>query len=146
MRVLGIDYGDRRIGVSVSDAFGWTASSLGFIDVKKYKNEVFDIIGQYIKEYQTETIVVGYPLNMNGTKGPRAEITVLFITQLTEKFPDIKTVKWDERLTTVAAGRIMRDLNISSRRKGVKDEIAAVLILQSYLDSIIIKEEKNNGE
>lgn len=71
MRVLGIDYGDRRIGVSVSDAFGWTASSLGFIDVKKYKNEVFDIIGQYIKEYQTETIVVGYPLNMNGTKGPQ---------------------------------------------------------------------------
>ena len=55
-------------------------------------------------------------------------------------------MKWDERLTTVAAGRIMRDLNISSRRKGVKDEIAAVLILQSYLNSIIIKEEKNNGE
>lgn len=145
MRVLGIDYGDRRIGVSVSDAFGWTAFSLGFIDVKKNSDQVFDIIGQYIKEYEADTIVVGYPLNMNGSKGPRAEVTDEFISQLNDRFPDIRIVKWDERLTTVAAGKIMRDLNISSRRKGLKDEIAAVLILQSYLDSRIIKEDKNNG-
>ena len=145
MRSLGIDYGDRRIGISVSDSFGWTASSLGFIDVKKHKDRVLDIIGQYIDEYGVDTIVIGYPLNMNGTKGPRAAVTEDFISQIEEKFPQVKTVKWDERLTTVAANRIMRDLNISSRKKGVKDEIAAVLILQSFLDSKIIKEENDNG-
>lgn len=91
-----------------------------------------------------DTIVVGYPLNMNGTQGPRAAVTDAFITKLNSKFPNIVTVKWDERLTSVAANRIMREMNISSRKKGVNDKLAAVLILQSYLDCKINKEENKN--
>lgn len=141
MRILGIDYGDSRIGVAVSDPFGWTASGIGFIDIRDNRVNAITKIGDIVKEYHIETIVVGYPLNMNGTKGPRAVVTDTFIAGLKEGLPGIKTVKWDERLTSVEADRIMREMKISSRKKGVNDKIAAVLILQSYLDCIINKEE-----
>lgn len=141
MRILGLDYGDSRIGVAVSDPFGWMASGVGFIDVRKERDNVLDRIEALIKEYGAETIVIGYPLNMNGTQGPRAAATDAFIAKLNDRFPGIITVKWDERLTSVAANRIMREMNISSRKKGVNDKLAAALILQSYLDCKINKEE-----
>lgn len=137
MRILGIDYGDRRVGLALSDYFAWTASSLGFVDLKKDKNSLLDILDGHIKEYKVETIVVGYPLNMNGTRGPRAMITDEFIEKVEKKFPTLKIVRWDERLTSKEASRIMREMNISSREKGMNDKIAATLILQSYLDSRI---------
>ncbi len=142
MRILGLDYGDSRIGVAMSDPFGWTASGIGFIDARKGEEKVIGEIRKILEEYKAEKIVIGYPLNMNGTAGPRAMITDSFISVIHNSFPEIEIDKWDERLTSVAANRIMREMGISQRKKGTNDRIAAVLILQSYLDCKTKKEEK----
>ena len=142
MRIMGIDYGDSRIGISVSDPFGWTAQAVETIQLKGGQRKAIERIFQLIKEYQIEKIVVGFPKNMNGTIGPRGEKTMEFIDLINRhaetnalKVPEI--VKWDERLTTVAANRTMHELGIkTAKKKGVVDQIAAVYILQGYLDSV----------
>ena len=139
---MGIDYGDSRIGISVSDPFGWTAQAVETIQLKGGQRKAIERIFQLIKEYQIEKIVVGFPKNMNGTIGPRGEKTMEFIDLINRhaetnalKVPEI--VKWDERLTTVAANRTMHELGIkTAKKKGVVDQIAAVYILQGYLDSV----------
>ncbi len=136
MRILGLDYGDSRIGTAVSDPLGWTAAPLCVIEskrgIKKALNEIKALVGQY----EIETVVVGYPINMNGTLGPRVEATDAFIELLQRRVPGIRVVKWDERLTTAAADKAMRDMGIKQRVKGVNDMLAAAFILQGYLDSI----------
>ena len=136
MRILGVDYGDSRIGIAVSDPFGWTAQGLETIGAK---NGIEDILGKiqgFINNYKVERIVVGFPKNMNGTIGPRGEKTDEFIKIIEDKF-GLPVIKWDERLTTVAAQKVMIETNVKkSKKKGLIDTISATYILQGYLDSI----------
>ncbi len=136
MRVLGIDYGDSRIGIAKSDPFGWTAQAVETIKWSGSLGKPLERIQQLIKEYTIERVVIGFPRNMNGTVGPRGEKTQEFIDLLVKKIPDVEIIKWDERLTTVAASRTMHELGVkTSKKKGIVDQIAAVYILQGYLDS-----------
>jgi len=137
MQILGIDYGDSRIGVSKSDAMGWLAQGLETIKNNGGNRKPIERIAEIVKQYEIKIIVVGYPKNMNGTEGPKALKVQEFIDQLALALPEVKIVKWDERLTTVAAQRTMTELNIkTSKKKSIVDQIAAVYILQGYLDSI----------
>ncbi|GIM44657.1 putative pre-16S rRNA nuclease [Collibacillus ludicampi] len=134
MRILGLDYGDVRIGVAISDEFGWTAQGLEVIQKKKDDADI-ERIGQLIEQYHVETIVVGMPKNMNGTIGPRGELSMAFAEILKKKF-GLPVILWDERLSTVAAERALISADVSrKKRKQVKDKMAAAIILQSYLDS-----------
>lgn len=136
MRILGLDYGDSRIGTAVSDPLGWTAAPLCVIESKRGIKKALNEIKALVEQYEIETVVVGYPINMNGTLGPRVEVTDAFIELLQRRVPGICVVKWDERLTTAAADKAMRDMGIKQRVKGVNDMLAAAFILQGYLDSI----------
>jgi putative Holliday junction resolvase len=134
MRILGLDYGDRRIGVALSDAFGWTAQGLETIERKREGDE-FRRVEALVKEHDVEAIVVGLPKNMNGTIGPRGEICMAFAEELKQKL-SMPVHLWDERLTTVAATRTLLEADVSRRkRKLVVDKLAAALLLQNYLDS-----------
>lgn len=134
MRLMGLDVGDRRIGVAVSDPLGLTSQGLATINRKDLDYDLQQIV-DYIEELQVDKIVVGLPKNMNGTVGSQAEKVKEFMKLLTEKKP-IETIYWDERLTTVAAHRTLIQGDVSrKKRKKVVDKIAAVMILQGYLDS-----------
>lgn len=136
MRIMGIDYGDSRIGVAISDPFGWTAQGVETINSKESYEKALDRIIQLLQQYKVERIVVGYPRNMNGTIGPRAEKTEKFINMLSLR-TDVKIIKWDERLTSVAANRTMHEIGTrTAKKKSIVDQIAACYILQGYLDSI----------
>lgn len=135
MRVLALDYGDARTGVAVSDALGITAQGLESVDSKnQYK--LLHRLAEIIKEYSIEKIVIGYPLNMNATAGPRVEKTDKFIKILEDRF-HLEIIKIDERLTTVASHRTMTELGIKKeKKKQIVDTMSAVYILQMYLDKI----------
>lgn len=135
-RVLGIDYGDSRIGIALSDPFGWGASPHCVVDGKQGLRKAVAEIVSLVEKNSVAKIVIGYPLNMNGTEGPRVHRTERFIEEFSSVCPAVEVIKWDERLTTVAADRMMRELGISQRQKGVSDKLAAAFILQGYLDSI----------
>jgi putative Holliday junction resolvase len=134
MRILGIDFGDSRIGVAVSDPMGWTAQGLETVKSKDGIRKALARIVEIINQYGVTDIVIGYPLNMNGTKGPRSERTEEFIKKLLE-FGEFNIIKWDERLTTVSAHRAMNELGVkASNKKNIVDTMSAVFILQGYLD------------
>ncbi|MBP3961348.1 MULTISPECIES: Holliday junction resolvase RuvX [Paenibacillus] len=134
MRLMGLDYGDRRIGVAVSDAFRWTAQGLGVVE-KRRDNSEDEVIAKLMVEHEVSEIVVGLPKNMNGTIGPRGEICIAFAQHLQQKL-NVPVHLWDERLTTVAAERTLLEADVSrKKRKLVVDKMAAALILQNYLDS-----------
>lgn len=136
MRILGVDYGDSRIGLALSDPLGWTAQGLETLKNPGNLQKAAEKINEVAKKYQVQKIVVGFPRNMNGTIGPRGEKTQEFISVLS-KLTGMEIIKWDERLTTVAANRTMHEMNTrTSRKKSLVDRIAAVYILQGYLDSI----------
>jgi len=144
---MGIDYGDARIGIAISDPFGWTAQGLDTIDWKNDINYPIGKIINIIKEYGIEKVIVGYPVNMNGTLGERALKTEEFIKQLVIRTGNIDIIKWDERLTTVAAHRILSEAGVkASKRKKCVDRIAAIYILQGYLDSLRNNYSKNTGD
>ncbi len=135
MRIMGLDYGERRIGVAMSDLFGWTAQGLEVID-QKIVTDPMARIAELIKQYEVESIVVGLPKNMNGTVGPSGEYCIAFAESL-KKTLSIPVQLWDERLTTVSAERALLEADVSRRkRKLVIDKMAAAILLQSYLDSI----------
>ena len=134
MRLMGLDYGDRRIGVALSDPFGWTAQGVGVVEKRRDGGEL-DAIAGLAREHEVGEIVVGLPRNMNGTIGPRGEICIAFAQNLREKL-NLPVHLWDERLTTVSAERTLLEADISrKKRKQVVDKMAATLILQNYLDS-----------
>ncbi|MFD1177029.1 Holliday junction resolvase RuvX [Paenibacillus puldeungensis] len=134
MKIMGLDYGDRRIGVAVSDAFGWTAQGVEVIE-RRREGEEFDRLTELVKQHEVEEIVVGLPKNMNGTIGPRGEICMAFAEDLRNRL-NLPVHLWDERLTTVSAHRTLLEADLSrKKRKGVVDKMAASLILQNYLDS-----------
>ena len=133
-RLLGLDVGDRRIGVAVSDPMGWTASPLPPVVRVSWKKDL-SRVRSLIDEYKAAGVVVGLPILMNGTAGERAEKTLEFVRRLqaTTKVP---VVTWDERLTTREAERRMLEADVRrARRREVIDGIAASLILQGYMDS-----------
>lgn len=135
MRILGLDVGDRTIGIAISDPLGFTAQGITTI---RRKNEAFDIeeIIKICDEYKVETIVSGLPKNMNGTIGEQAEKVQKFCEVLKEHV-DIEIVFWDERLTTKAAHMAMLEADMSrKKRKAIVDKIAATFILQGYLDRL----------
>lgn len=137
MRILGLDYGERTIGVAVSDGFGWTAQGLEVIkrsNSTEYKKSILRI-AQWLKEYEVDTIVLGYPKNMDNTEGERCQKTKVFQKQLQKAFPNVTVVLWDERMSTIAAERSLLEADMSrKKRKSVIDKMAAVHILQGYLD------------
>lgn len=136
MRIMGIDFGDSRIGVAVSDPLGWTAQGLDTIQWRGSTEQPAEKIRQLASQYQAEKIVIGLPKNMNGTIGPSGEKAIEFGNLLAE-LTGLEVIRWDERLTTVAANRMMHEVGMkTSKKKGSVDRIAAVLILQGYLDSV----------
>lgn len=148
MRVIGLDYGSKTVGVAVSDPLGLTAQAVETI-WRKQENKLrrtLARIEELIAEYQADTIVVGYPKNMNNTIGERAEKSLEFRDML-EKRTGLPVVMWDERLTSVAAERTLMESGVRrENRKQYLDELAAVFILQGYLDSLAIKKEEHDGE
>jgi putative Holliday junction resolvase len=133
-RIIGIDLGEKRIGVAVSDALNITAQSVGTIERKSIKSD-FKKIEALIKEYDAGKLVVGLPLNMDGTNGRSASRAIDFVNEL-KKVIQIESELVDERLTTAQGERIFLEAGMSrkKRRKNL-DKIAAQLILQNYLDS-----------
>lgn len=138
MRILGLDFGDKTIGVAVSDPFGWTAQGVETIrrgGPQEFKKSLARL-EQLIAEYGAETIVLGYPKNMDNTEGSRCEKTRDFKERLERRFPKVPVVLWDERMSTVAANRSLLEGHLGvEQRKNVIDKMAAVYILQGYLDS-----------
>ena len=131
-RILGIDFGDRRVGLAVSDLLGITAQPIGFIVIDGANDAVFKF-APYIKEYDIKKIVLGLPKNMNGDEGERAEKTRRFGEKLKSAF-NIEVHYFDERLTTVYADHTLNALNVKGKKKtGKKDALSAVLILQGYM-------------
>jgi len=136
MRIIGLDVGSKTIGVALSDELGWTAQGLKTLKIDEEKNEFgFEELGKIIKEYQVSKAVIGLPKNMNGTIGPRGEASQRFASEVEERF-SIPAVLWDERLTTMQAERVLLEADVSrKKRKKVIDKMAAMMILQSYMDS-----------
>ncbi len=133
MRILGLDIGEKRIGVAVSDPMGWTAQGLFTLTRGKLPEDLLEIQA-ICQKYEAEKVVVGYPINMNGTIGPKALEVKEFARMLEERL-QLPIELWDERLTSRAAERVLLEADISRRkRKKVLDKLAAVGILQSYLD------------
>ena len=138
MRILGLDYGSRTCGVAVCDPLGITAQGLETI-VRREENKLrrtLARIAELAEEYQAERIVLGLPLNMDDTMGPRAQKTLLFKEQL-ERRTGLPVVLRDERLTTVEAEEVLIEAGVRrEHRKQYVDKLAAVLILQGYLDEL----------
>ena len=136
-RILGLDYGAKTVGVAVSDPLGITAQGVETIR-RKSENKLRQTlarIDELSKQYDAEKIVLGLPVHMSGDMGDRAVKTLEF-RQMLEKRTGRPVVMWDERLTTVAAGRVLDEAEVAGRaRKEVIDMLAAVFILQSYMDS-----------
>ncbi|EST13409.1 Holliday junction resolvase RuvX [Sporolactobacillus laevolacticus] len=135
MRIMGLDFGTVTVGVAISDPLGWTAQGIETVHyVEHKKNLLFDRIGELIQEYGVESVVVGLPRDLIGTESERALASRSFAKSVRRKFK-IPVELWDERLTTMAAERILIAADVSrKKRKQVIDKEAAVLILQSYLD------------
>ncbi len=132
-RILALDVGSKTIGLAVSDPLGITAQGLETLR-RKNKRSDFDALSRLLERYEVLEIVVGYPLRMSGAAGPQADRMAEFAEQLRKRF-QLPVHLWDERLTTAEAGRILRETDMSIRRRGqVVDRLAAVLILQSFLD------------
>jgi putative Holliday junction resolvase len=136
MRILSLDVGDKTIGVAASDPLLLTAQGIEVIRRTSPARD-FGRLNEIITEYEVEIVVVGLPKNMNGTIGPRGELMKQFAANLQEMFPQVKVNLWDERLSTVAANKALIASDVSrAKRKKVIDKMAAVFILQGYLDSL----------
>ncbi len=139
MRVLGIDLGQKRVGLAISDPMGWTAQSLETLGWRGDETTLKNLVA-LCRENAVTSIVVGLPVNMNGTLGPKAEQVMTFVEKLRQS-AGIEVVTWDERLTSRQASRLMIHEGLSRKKqKESSDKLAALLILQSYLDSKRISE------
>ena len=133
MRILGVDYGERRVGVAISDPLGSIALGGETIEVTSLKDAVAKVCAT-CQEKEVATVVVGLPLNMDGTRGPMVERVERFVVELTEA-SGLPVVTYDERLSSAMVERTLLDADMSrSKRKGVRDKLAAQVILQGYLD------------
>lgn len=147
MRVLGLDYGSKTVGVAVSDPLGLTAQGVETV-WRKQENKLrrtLARIEEIISEYQVTEIVLGYPKNMNNTVGERAEKSLEF-KEMLEKRTGLPVVMWDERLTTMAADRALEETGVHKEdRKQYLDQVAAVFILQGYLDAAAYRRVQQEG-
>ena len=135
MRILGIDYGDARVGIAITDPLGITAQGLETINRNGSDKIVLKRLEELIEQYNVTTIVIGMPINMNGTKTERAEVTEKFIHKMKCKFGKIPIETIDERLTTVEAHKTMNYLNVNKHKKrSIVDTISAVYILETYIN------------
>lgn len=138
MRILGLDVGTKRIGIAISDELGWTAQGIMTLHRSNGQSDLGEI-RDIAREYGVEKIVVGLPRNMNGSLGPQAEMTLGFAQELREIL-GVPIITWDERLSTVEATKMLIRADLSrKKRKRKVDMTAAILILQSYLDSLARK-------
>ena len=137
MRKLGIDYGDARVGLAITDELGITVQGLETIHHKGNDKIVLKRLEEIFNKFQIDTIVVGLPINMDGTKSERVEVTEKFIHKLKCKFNKMRIEEVDERLTTVAAHRTMNYLNIDkNEKKNIVDTLSAVYILETYMNKL----------
>ena len=138
MRCLSLDIGDKTIGIAVSDPLGLTAQGIKTIRRTSNKNDIAEL-GELIAAYEVDTLVIGLPKHMNGTEGERCELVRKFAAKILDAYPAVNQIFWDERLSTVAAEKslIAADVSRKKRRK-VIDKMAAVYILQGYLDGVYI--------
>jgi putative Holliday junction resolvase len=135
MRILGLDIGTKRIGIAVSDELGWTAQGVKTLHRRNGESDLREI-RNVAGHYRVEKIVVGLPKNMDGSIGPQAQMTLGFVQELRGAL-DVPIVTWDERLSTVEATKMLIRGDVSrKKRKRKLDMTAAILILQSYLDSL----------
>ncbi|MEK5077436.1 Holliday junction resolvase RuvX [Solibacillus sp. FSL W7-1436] len=136
MRIMGLDVGSKTVGVAISDALGWTAQGIETIKIDEAAGEFgIERIKVLVKEHNVTEFVVGYPKNMNNTIGPRGEASESYKKLLEDTF-GFPVKLWDERMTTMAAERMLIEADVSrKKRKLVIDKMAAVMILQGYLDS-----------
>jgi putative Holliday junction resolvase len=133
MRILGLDLGKKRMGIAISDELGWTAQGLETFERQDINKDI-DHLAHLIKNYGAEELVVGLPRDQYGELGPAANEVLAFV-ELCKKSFGIPITTWDERFTTVAATRSLLEADLSrKKRKKVIDKVAAVLILQGYLD------------
>lgn len=136
MRIMGLDYGSKTVGVSVSDALGLTAQGMVILrrESENKLRKTLAKLEEIIKEYGVSSIVLGFPKNMNNTLGERAEKTLVF-KEMLERRTGLEVILWDERLTTIEAIRTMEDAGVKKKdMKKYVDKIAATYILQGYLD------------
>lgn len=135
MRILAIDYGDSRVGIAITDPLKITAQGLETIHSNGNDKIVLKRLEEIFSKYEIDTIVIGNPINMDGTESERVEVTNKFIQKLKCKFEKIKIIKIDERLTTVAAHKTMNFLDVNKRQKrNIVDTISAQYILEMYLN------------
>ena len=133
---MSLDIGDRTIGIAVSDLLGLTAQGVETIRRRKEEDDL-NRLGELREQYQTKSLVSGLPKNMDGSEGERCNIVKEFMAKVQEVYPEVEITFWDERLSTVAASRSLIEADVSrKKRKKVIDKMAAVFILQGYLDSI----------
>lgn len=137
-KILGLDVGSKTVGIAISDLMGWTAQGLDTLRINEEQDDLgIDQLVKIIKVNQVGTVVIGLPKNMNNSIGFRGEASIKYKEKLQESIPSIDIVMWDERLSTMAAERSLLEADVSrQKRKKVIDKMAAVFILQGYLDSI----------
>ncbi len=136
MRYLSLDIGDKTIGVAASDLLGLTAQGIKTIRRVSNKEDLRQL-GEIIAQYEITALIIGYPKNMNGTEGERCEMVKNFAEKIGKAYPALEQIFWDERLSTVAAEKSLIAADVSrAKRKKVIDKMAAVYILQGYLDSL----------
>ena len=134
MRIMGLDVGEKRIGVAISDPLGWTAQGHSVVQRSTLKNDLAKL-KELCQQLECQLVVVGLPRNMNGTLGPKAEEIQEFVRHLHDVI-GVPIEYWDERLTTRSAERVLLEADLSRRkRRKVIDKVAAVHILQNYLDA-----------
>ena len=137
-KILGLDVGSKTVGIAISDLMGWTAQGLDTLRINEEQDDLgIDQLVKIIKDNQVGTVVIGLPKNMINSIGFRGEASIKYKEKLQESIPSIDIVMWDERLSTMAAERSLLEADVSrQKRKKVIDKMAAVFILQGYLDSI----------
>ena len=135
-KILGLDVGSKTVGIAISDLMGWTAQGLDTLRIDENNNELgIDQLVDIIKKHGVGTVVIGLPKNMNNSIGFRGEASLQYKEKLQEALPSIEIIMWDERL--MAAEKSLLEADVSrQKRKKVIDKMAAVFILQGYLDSI----------
>ena len=135
-RYMSLDIGDRTVGIAVSDLLGLTAQGVETIRRGELEDDL-NRLDELIAQYEVDELVSGYPKNMNGTEGERCQIVKDFMAEVSKRHPDLPVHFWDERLSTVAATRSLIEADVSrKKRRKVIDKMAAVFILQGYLDSL----------
>lgn len=145
MKIMAVDYGDARTGIAVCDRTEFLASPVGTIEEKNFEKLV-QKVAYMAEQYEVGEIVVGLPLNMNGSKGPRAQKSEAFADALNQA-TDIPVNMWDERSTTVTAHNILNETDVrGKKRKAVVDTVAATVILEAYLDFRKKRKERTDAQ